>query len=69
MADDIVTERVSHPAGCTCLVCLMGQEIERLRAAGDALVEAHADDLCDCYQPECVAIRAAHDAWEEARRD
>jgi hypothetical protein len=29
--DDIVTERVSHPDECTCLVCLMGQEIERLR--------------------------------------
>jgi uncharacterized protein YbjQ (UPF0145 family) len=30
--DDIVYERVSHPDECTCLICLMGQEIEQLRA-------------------------------------
>ena len=43
-------------------------KIERLRAAGDALVEAHGPDMCDCNQPECVSIRAAHLMWQEARR-
>lgn len=44
------------------------EKIERLRAAGDALANAHVDDLCDCDQPECVAIRKAHRAWQEVRR-
>lgn len=43
-------------------------EVERMRAAGDKLAEAHIDDLCDCNQSECVVIREAHAAWEEARR-
>lgn len=43
-------------------------KIKRLRAAGDKLAEAHIDDLCDCDQPECVTIREAHAAWQEARR-
>lgn len=49
MADDIVTRlRVIHcaaddltPCG-TCLTCQAADEIERLRAAGDALAEAYA---------------------------
>lgn len=46
----------------------MVDDLNRLRAAGDKLAEAHIDDLCDCDQPECVTIREAHAAWQEARR-
>ena len=32
---DIVYERVSHPDECTCLICLMGAEIKRLKTSRD----------------------------------
>ena len=44
--DDVVYERVSHPDECTCLVCLMGQEIERLRQEVD-IKGSRLDDALD----------------------
>lgn len=43
-----------------CLPCCARNEIERLRAAGDALVESLDHSRAD--------IRSAVAAWEEARR-
>ena len=59
MADDIVTRLRQY----TLWVRVCGEaadEIERLRAAGDALVESLDHSRAD--------IRSAVAAWEEARR-
>lgn len=74
MADDIVTRlrnwgRARSGSGNRCeqMHKEAADEIERLRAAGDALAIAHIDDLCDCSQSECVAIRDAHTTWQQMR--
>lgn len=72
MADDIVT-RIRQVAkeqttlGQALDVLHVADVIERLRVAGDALAAAHIDDLCDCSQSECVAIRDAHTTWQQVR--
>ena len=44
-------------------------EIERLRAAGDALAATWPDeDRCGCNNKDCRAVVAAYDAWQAARR-
>lgn len=44
-------------------------EIERLRAAGDALAATWPEeDRCGCNNKDCRAVAAAYDAWQEARR-
>ena len=44
-------------------------EIERLRAAGDALAATWPEeDRCGCNNKDCRAVVAAYDAWQEARR-
>jgi hypothetical protein len=73
VADDIVTRlRIIHcaaddliPCG-TCLICQAADEIERLRAAGDALAEClrYWADFADEAYPDDDALRT----WEEARR-
>ena len=69
MADDIVQRLVPYfhdeqrmPAG---MIRDAMAEIERLRAAGDALVDAL--DLCECDNEDCTALRDAVKAWQEAR--
>ena len=53
---------------------LLGQqhrddEIERLRAAGDALAATWPEeDRCNCSNADCRAVVAAVAAWKEARR-
>ena len=74
MADDIVTRlRIIHcaaddltPCG-TCLTCQAADEIERLRAAGDALAEClrYWANFADEAYPDDDALRT----WQEARRD
>jgi len=64
VADDIMTrlQCIYHKDGCgQCTFCLAKAEIERLRAAGDALLtvmQAGSDAGWD----------AAIDAWQEADR-
>lgn len=45
-------------------------EIERLRAAGDALAATWPEeDRCGCDNKDCRAVAKAFDDWQEARRD
>lgn len=63
MTDDIVTqlrERIAGGGETRRLLGIAADEIQRLRAAGDALVES-----LDLSRDD---IRAAVAAWQEARR-
>ena len=64
MADDIVTrlaEEIDSLKADPQVLRDAIVEIERLRAAGDALVPGN---LCECYS--CAKARKA---WQEARRE
>lgn len=58
--DDIVYECVSHLDECTCLVCLMGAEIKRLKEVITDFVEArealNKNEWCD----DSGAFRSAY---------
>jgi hypothetical protein len=48
---------------------LAADEIERLRAAGDALAATWPEeDRCGCNNKDCRSVVKAFIAWEEARR-
>lgn len=70
MADDIV-ERLSciyDADGCgQCTFCLAKAEIERLRAAGDALAATYVD-IWQCRGIGAGTIQRTYDRWLEARR-
>ena len=78
MADDIVTRlRIIHCAAddltlCgTCLICQAANEIERLRAAGDALATRlrwWTDGSDRWWTDEAYPDHQALQTWEQARR-
>ena len=67
MADDIIPLRNSYVLSMVERITELEAEIERLRAAGDALAKVSALDLCDCDNKDCTALRDAVEAWQEAR--
>jgi hypothetical protein len=76
VADDIVTQLrtlggIDCPYGCDSLGNPAADEIERLRAAGDALAEAFSTvwQACQCYTQDMEdAASIGFKAWEEASR-
>lgn len=47
----------------------LSDEIDRLRAAGDALAATWPEeDRCGCNNKDCRAVVKAFDAWQEVRR-
>ncbi len=65
MSGDDIVQRLrceQPPRGCMCQNCEAADEIERLRAAGDALADAANDDLPSLWTIATIA------AWQEARR-
>jgi hypothetical protein len=80
--DDVVVtlrlfaDLVNRGAGMINVMILDGgwlgdaaDEVERLRAAGDALVAAIVAVSAAGPTAEMDALTAAHDAWQEARRE
>ncbi len=76
-SDDIVTrlrewawqtERYTTAKNAALTLTEAADEIERLRAAGDALAQASTLDLCDCSNDDCMALGDAHRTWNEARQ-
>jgi hypothetical protein len=57
------------PRGCMCQNCEAADEIERLRAAGDALAEVALIAVIHCRDHEVEQCNRAYAAWQEARRD
>ena len=72
MADDIVTrlaEEIDSLKADPQVLRDAIVEIERLRAAGDALATTWPEeDRCGCDNKDCRAVVKAFDAWQEARR-